>query len=230
MPNRDTRQTPLQNDLALGSSPLDLLTPKQRDVCLLMIEGRLSKEIAERLGMSINTVKTHRMAVFRKLNATSLVDLVRKARAPEQSPAMTPITVPFGQELQSDNGWRALQVLVIEDHAVLRSTLIQGLKQMGYGAHGAADGDEMETLLARHSIDIVLLDIALGTGKRDGFDLAKRLKQLGGYGIIMTTARGDLAARVQGYQKGADAYLIKPVDYFELSAVMQNLARRMPPK
>ena len=54
-----------------------LLSPRQREVCTLVAQGLANKEIANRLGITINTVKTHRAEVFRKLEVSSLLDLVR---------------------------------------------------------------------------------------------------------------------------------------------------------
>jgi len=57
------------------------LTPKQRQVCELMIAGLMNKQIADRLGASINTVKTHRSEVFRRMGAHSLLELSRMVDA-----------------------------------------------------------------------------------------------------------------------------------------------------
>ena len=56
---------------------LETLTSKQRDVSRLAVKGLVNKEIAKQLGITINTVKTHRAEIFRKMNVCSLLDLVR---------------------------------------------------------------------------------------------------------------------------------------------------------
>jgi FixJ family two-component response regulator len=55
------------------------LTPRERDVLALVVTGRPNKEIAAQLGMSEMTVKVHRSQVTRKMQAKSLIDLVRMA-------------------------------------------------------------------------------------------------------------------------------------------------------
>jgi FixJ family two-component response regulator len=55
------------------------LTPRERDVFSLVITGRPNKQIAAQLGMSEMTVKVHRSQIIRKMQATSLIDLVRMA-------------------------------------------------------------------------------------------------------------------------------------------------------
>src|SRR6267142_3257577 len=56
---------------------LNLLTPREREVCMLVAAGRLNKQIAAELGIAEKTVKTHRARVMAKLEALSLAELVR---------------------------------------------------------------------------------------------------------------------------------------------------------
>jgi len=60
-----------------AETKLDSLTFREREVLSWLIAGRLNKEVADRLGITERTVKEHRGNIVRKLNATSLVDLVR---------------------------------------------------------------------------------------------------------------------------------------------------------
>lgn len=64
---------------AAGEEGGDALTGREREVVLLLAEGRGNREIAEALGISVNTVETHRAAVMRKLEVSSLANLVRYA-------------------------------------------------------------------------------------------------------------------------------------------------------
>jgi len=57
----------------------EALTPRQREVMLLVTEGLMNKQIAGRLGLSKSTIKIHRSEVMKKMGATSLADLVRMA-------------------------------------------------------------------------------------------------------------------------------------------------------
>lgn len=56
---------------------LETLTAKQREVCRLAVVGMANREIGVQLGITINTIKTHRAEIFRKMNVNSLLDLVR---------------------------------------------------------------------------------------------------------------------------------------------------------
>jgi two-component system response regulator NreC len=57
----------------------DQLTPRERDILGLLAEGKSNKEVANALGLSVRTAETHRANLMRKLNASSLAELVRYA-------------------------------------------------------------------------------------------------------------------------------------------------------
>ena len=56
---------------------LDRLTPREREVCALMVRGLRSKEIAEKLGAAVKTVNIHRSRIMSKLGASTVVELAR---------------------------------------------------------------------------------------------------------------------------------------------------------
>jgi DNA-binding NarL/FixJ family response regulator len=59
--------------------PFELLTPRQREVLQLVAEGLISKEIAERLGLSVKTVESHRAQLMKRLGVSNVTGLVRAA-------------------------------------------------------------------------------------------------------------------------------------------------------
>jgi DNA-binding response OmpR family regulator len=120
-----------------------------------------------------------------------------------------------------------LLVLVVEDNRSLREATVKALCRLGHLAKGIANGEELDEALAAGPLDIVLLDVGLGEGREDGFTLAARLRRQTRCGIIMTTARGEREVRIRGFEAGTDAYLVKPVDFDELNAVMQSVMRRL---
>jgi DNA-binding CsgD family transcriptional regulator/hemerythrin len=84
-PNRPTApKSKSAAALALQSAKADLrarfesLTPAQRTVFWLVVGGRKNRQIADELGISTNTVKTHRAMIFQKMGASSVVELVKK--------------------------------------------------------------------------------------------------------------------------------------------------------
>lgn len=85
-PNRPTMTRPTaQADQTLQRRRLEMrgrvesLTPSQREVFWLVVGGRKNREIAAALGITVNTVKSHRRAVFQKMEVGSVVELLKKA-------------------------------------------------------------------------------------------------------------------------------------------------------
>ena len=76
---RDRVRLKQDSEIAELRQRLDSLTPREREVLPLVASGRMSKQIAAELGNSEITVKVHRASVMRKMQAESLVDLVRMA-------------------------------------------------------------------------------------------------------------------------------------------------------
>lgn len=73
---------------------------------------------------------------------------------------------------------------------------------------------------------MIILDISLPG--EDGMAISRRLNQTHPeYGIIMLTARNTTEDKITGMHSGADNYLVKPVDFRELEAVIRSLARRL---
>jgi DNA-binding CsgD family transcriptional regulator len=69
---------PVGTDVALPSSPADGLTQREREVALLVADGLRSREVAERLGIASQTVKSHLKTIFDKLGVRNRVELARR--------------------------------------------------------------------------------------------------------------------------------------------------------
>jgi two-component system, OmpR family, response regulator len=121
---------------------------------------------------------------------------------------------------------RQLAILVVDDHADIRELLSQLLTQEGYTSITAGNGREMFAELARHKIDLVLLDVMLpGT---DGFELCRQLRSDPAMPpVIMLTAKDQEVDRVVGLELGADDYVVKPFGKRELLARIKAVLRRV---
>lgn len=120
-----------------------------------------------------------------------------------------------------------LEIVVVEDHDLLRSELVHHLSGAGWNCRGACDGEHLNRLMNEQVPHIVVLDLNLPG--EDGLSIAKRLRaQTPDMGIVMLTARGALDDRAVGYGLGADVYLAKPANMGELESVIDNLSRRIP--
>ena len=85
-PNRPTRaKVSAASSASLRSKKLEVrgrfesLSPAQREVFWLVVGGRSNREITDSLGITVNTVKTHRAAVFQKMDVKSVLELIKKA-------------------------------------------------------------------------------------------------------------------------------------------------------
>ena len=115
---------------------------------------------------------------------------------------------------------------LIEDNIEYRDNLAFFLRREGFDIAFESDGYAIDHTLTEHPCDLILLD--LGLPDEDGLVIARRLRMLQPtLGIVMLTARGSLDERVSGMREGADAYLVKPVDFGELMAVLKSLLRRL---
>lgn len=116
-------------------------------------------------------------------------------------------------------------MLIVEDIAPVAAAVELSLRAGGMQTERAGTGAEA---MARKSVfrpDIVLLDLQLPDVT--GFDLVERFARDGDCGLIVVTSSSDEALRVEGLDRGADDYLIKPVPMRELAARIRALFRRM---
>lgn len=77
-------------------------------------------------------------------------------------------------------------------------------------------------------IDLVILDLTLP--EMDGFELCKKIREISQIPIIISSARGDIYNKIQGFDRGADDYLAKPYEPVELIARVNAMLRRFKPK
>jgi two-component system OmpR family response regulator len=114
---------------------------------------------------------------------------------------------------------------VVEDDPTLREFLLQGLKEAGYAADGAGDGEEGLALATRNPYDAAVLDVMLP--RREGLSLVAELRQRGQrLPVLILSARQSVDDRVRGLQAGGDDYLVKPFAFSELLARLQAILRR----
>jgi DNA-binding response OmpR family regulator len=118
-----------------------------------------------------------------------------------------------------------IKVVVIEDDPDLCGSIARYLGLVGMMVRQANSAAELDQILTTFSPDLLVLDINLPG--EDGFSIAARLRSRSRVGIIMLTARGQLDDRVLGLTAGADSYLVKPVQFRELEAVIHSLNRRL---
>lgn len=120
----------------------------------------------------------------------------------------------------------SLHIMVLEDNDSLREATVGFLHAQGHQVIGLVCAEEVDDTPTRDLPDVYLIDVNLPG--ENGFSLAKRIRQSQPLaGIVLMTARGQLTDRLEGYNVGADNYLIKPVEQPELLACINNLGRRL---
>jgi DNA-binding response OmpR family regulator len=118
-----------------------------------------------------------------------------------------------------------VRILVVEDEAKVAKALCDGLSAERYEVRAAATGEEAFFLLDGESFDLVLLDLMLP--RRDGLEILSALRRRGlQTPVLVLTARDTVDDRVQGLDRGADDYLVKPFAFPELLARIRALLRR----
>jgi DNA-binding response OmpR family regulator len=118
-----------------------------------------------------------------------------------------------------------VRILVVEDEAKVAQALSDGLSVERYEVRVAPTGEEAFFLVSSESFDLVLLDLQLP--RRDGLQILSALRSRGVQTpVLVLTARDTVEDRVQGLDRGADDYLVKPFAFPELLARIRALLRR----
>jgi DNA-binding response OmpR family regulator len=114
-------------------------------------------------------------------------------------------------------------VVLVEDEEPVRQAVERALRHEGIVVTGFADYPEPDLVLAA-APDLAVLDVLLPSG--DGFELARKLRASRDLPIVFLTARDALEDRLDGFQLGADDYLVKPFALEELLARVRAVLRR----
>lgn len=116
------------------------------------------------------------------------------------------------------------QILVVEDERVLRDLLLKTLENTGYDVITVDNGQEALSLVEKHSLDLILLDVMMP--KMDGFAFCEKVRETSDVPILMLTALNRPDDVVRGLQLGADEYVTKPFSFNELNMRIHSLLRR----
>ena len=116
-------------------------------------------------------------------------------------------------------------ILIIEDDKRVADILRAGLEEAGYMAAVAYDGEMGLRLFRSGQYNLVVSDIVLP--KMDGFELCKEIRKANAsVPILMLTALGTTDDKLDGFDAGADDYMVKPFDFRELTARIKVLMKR----
>jgi DNA-binding response OmpR family regulator len=118
-----------------------------------------------------------------------------------------------------------MRLLLVEDDVMVASGIKLGLVDAGYAVDWVGSAERALEVTRAESFDIAIID--LGLPGMDGLSLLQNLRKEGhGMPVLILTARDALLDRVQGLDKGADDYMVKPFELPELLARLRALLRR----
>lgn len=117
-----------------------------------------------------------------------------------------------------------LKVLVVDDEERIRRLLKLYLERENYIVEEAEDGETALEMALSNDYSVILLDLMMP--KKDGIEVCTELREKKSTPIIMLTAKGEESNRIQGFEVGADDYIVKPFSPREVILRVKALLRR----
>lgn len=118
-----------------------------------------------------------------------------------------------------------LKILVADDEARIRKLVKDFLNAKGFSVIEAANGEEaVDIFFKQKEIALIILDVMMP--KMDGWETLKTLRKYSQVPVIMLTARGEERDQLQGFDFGADEYMVKPFSPKVLTARVEAMLRR----
>lgn len=115
-------------------------------------------------------------------------------------------------------------ILVADDEMRIRSVIRKYAEFEGHTVTEAGDGMEAVLLCRREKFDIIILDIMMP--ELDGFSACKEIRKISDTPIIMLSARGEEYDKINGFEAGADDYVVKPFSPRELMLRVEAVLKR----
>ena len=117
-------------------------------------------------------------------------------------------------------------LLIVDDDERIRGLLQKFLVRNGFLVSVARDGAQARRILAGLEFDLIVMDVMMPG--EDGVTLTRELRKRMSTPILLLTARGEAANRIEGLEAGADDYLVKPFEPKELLLRINAILRRVP--
>lgn len=116
-------------------------------------------------------------------------------------------------------------ILVVEDEKNIRNLMQINLKREGYNVIATDNGKTALEKLCENHVDIIMADVMMP--EMDGYEFVRQVRGSGNnVPIIMTTAKGSIEDKEQGFIVGVDDYMVKPIDFKELFLRIKAVLRR----
>lgn len=119
-----------------------------------------------------------------------------------------------------------IRILLVEDEKKIADSLKKGLSEQNYEVQVAYDGNEGRRQFESNPFDLVILDINLPG--MNGYALCKKIRNRNpSVPIVMLTALSATDDKIEGFDAGADDYIVKPFDFKELLVRIRALLKRI---
>jgi len=123
-----------------------------------------------------------------------------------------------------------LRIMLVEDEVVTAIMMEAGLRKTGFPvAHRVVSGEAAVSLAIEDFFHVVLMDIRLA-GQMDGIEAAHKIQQIRKTTIIFMTGYQDEETRLRALELSPLAYLVKPVDFTQLAALLGEVQTNSSPK
>ncbi len=116
-------------------------------------------------------------------------------------------------------------ILIVDDEARIRSIVRKYAEFEGYTVTEAGDGMQAVHLCRKEQFDIIILDIMMP--ELDGFSACREIRKTSQTPIIMLSARGEEYDKINGFECGADDYVVKPFSPRELMLRVEAVMKRV---
>lgn len=120
--------------------------------------------------------------------------------------------------------WGHARILLVEDDRDVREAVAEALEALGWETEGVASGEDALSAFGRSGFDLVVLD--LGLPGLSGHEVLRQLRARSEVPVLVMTASGGLDDRVNGFDMGADDYVVKPFELAELERRVRAILRR----
>lgn len=133
--------------------------------------------------------------------------------------------LPYQKVLLINPKMENIKILIVEDEQKIADTLKFGLGENGFKVEVAYDGKLGYRLFSVQDFDLVILDINLPG--MNGYEVCKAIRLLNEQvPVIMLTSMSALNDKIEGYDAGADDYIVKPFEFRELLLKIRALLKR----
>ena len=117
------------------------------------------------------------------------------------------------------------KLLIVDDEEAIRKLVRKYAEFGGHSVTEAADGMEAVTLCKQETFDAVIMDIMMP--ELDGFSACREIRKTSGVPILLLSARGEEYDKINGFEFGADDYVVKPFSPRELMLRVEAILKRV---